>query len=283
MFLHQRRHRGAPTGQNETVSTFVVARNPDEQSTLPYLLNLPIDGGIVLKARDTWPRTSRVYCHPAAEWPASAEVLEEVEVSLCRRRGAAVDLVLQRPRLARSQFVFTEARGRPVIFWQTQRAARRSNPGGRIPSASRLGPIAIDIDSRERYPFRFPGKDVSAQRSALPAGDYGVRFDGAVVAVVERKSLEDLVGSLADGKLAFQLQKLAEQPVAAIAVEGRYSNLLKVERSRGAWLADMLARLQVRYPEVQIVFADSRKFAEDWTYRFLASALADAARTEPPS
>jgi hypothetical protein len=43
-----------------------------------------------------------------------------------------------------------------------------------------------------------------------------------------------------------------------------------------AWLGDMLARLQVRYPEVQVVFADSRKFAEEWTYRFLAAALADS-------
>jgi hypothetical protein len=29
----------------------------------------------------------------------------------------------------------------------------------------------------------------------------------------------------------------------------------------------------VRYPEVHLVFADSRRFAEDWTYRFLATAL----------
>jgi hypothetical protein len=27
---------------------------------------------------------------------------------------------------------------------------------------------------------------------------------------------------------------------------------------------------------IQVVFADSRKFAEEWTYRFLAAALADA-------
>lgn len=38
----------------------------------------------------------------------------------------------------------------------------------------------------------------------------------------------------------------------------------------------MLTRLQVRYPEVQVVFADTRAFAEDWTYRFFAAALADA-------
>jgi len=42
------------------------------------------------------------------------------------------------------------------------------------------------------------------------------------------------------------------------------------------WLSDILARLQVRYPEVQLVFADSRRFAEEWTYRFLATALNDA-------
>jgi hypothetical protein len=43
----------------------------------------------------------------------------------------------------------------------------------------------------------------------------------------------------------------------------------------GNWLADQLARLGVRYPEVHLVFADSHRFAEDWTYRFLTTALAD--------
>ena len=41
---------------------FVVARNPDPDSRLPYLVRLPIDGGLILKVRDTWPRTSRVFC-----------------------------------------------------------------------------------------------------------------------------------------------------------------------------------------------------------------------------
>ena len=56
----------------------------------------------------------------------------------------------------------------------------------------------------------------------------------------------------------------------------RYSALFKLKHVPGAWLAHMLARLQIRYPEVQVVFANSRKFAEEWTYRFLAAALADA-------
>ena len=100
-------------------AVFAIARNPEEDSKLPYLIRLPIEGGLVLKARDTWPRSARVYCHPFDDgWPRDADIL-------------------------------------------------------------------------------------------------------------------------------------------------------------GAWLADVLARLQVRYPEVPIVFADSRRFAEEWTYRFLAAALAD--------
>jgi hypothetical protein len=89
--------------------------------------------------------------------------------------------------------------------------------------------------------------------------------------------LENFAASLSDGTLAFQLQRLGEAPCAAVVVEARYSALCKLDHVPGGWIADMLARLQVRYPEIQVVFADSRKFAEEWTYRFLASALAEAA------
>jgi ERCC4-type nuclease len=100
--------------------------------------------------------------------------------------------------------------------------------------------------------------------------------EGGPIATVERKTLENLPSSLSDGTLAFQMQRLSEMPAAALVVEGRYSALFKLEHVSGAWLGDMLARLQVRYPEVQVVFADSRRFAEEWTYRFLAAALADS-------
>jgi ERCC4-type nuclease len=93
---------------------------------------------------------------------------------------------------------------------------------------------------------------------------------------VERKTLENLASGLSDGTLAFQMQRLSEMPLAAVVVEGRYSALFKLEHVPGAWLADVLARLQVRYPEIQVVFAESHKFAEEWTYRFLAAALADS-------
>ncbi len=38
----------------------------------------------------------------------------------------------------------------------------------------------------------------------------------------------------------------------------------------------MLARVAVRYPEVPILFLETRPFAEEWTFRYLAAALAEA-------
>lgn len=258
---------------------FVVAKNPDGGSSLPYLVRLPVDGGLILKVRSPWPTTARVYCHPhEGPWPEPAEIVEQTPIVSCRRRGPAIDLVLDRPRQDRSQFVFTEARGRSMIFWQTRTVAMKANPGGRVPQRRALAAgFTIHVDTREKYAFRFARRGVAIEHVAVVAGDYGVRDGERWLAVVERKSVEDLIGSLANGTLAFQLAAMAELPLAAVVVEGRYPKLFDVPRAKEGWLPDVLARLQIRYREIPIVFADSRKFAEEWTYRFLATALADLA------
>ncbi|MGH2942376.1 MAG: ERCC4 domain-containing protein [Solirubrobacteraceae bacterium] len=259
---------------------FVVARNPDEQSSLPYLLRLPIEGGIELKARERWPATARVYCHPAEGWPDDAEILEEVPIRRCERRGVAVDLVLDRGRENRSQFVFTKphagrAGGRPMIFWQTQRTVRRARPGQRVPRRrAATDGFVIEIDTRERYAYKFAARAVETARGALPVGDYAVKSGDELIAVVERKSLEDFAKTLVDGSLGFRMADLASIPAAAVVVEERYSALLKVEHVQPGWLLEVVAQLQARYPSVPIVFADSRKLGEEWTYRFLAAARA---------
>ena len=263
---------------------FLVARNPDPESKLPYLLLLPLGDGIVLKARELWPATARVYCHRFEQaWPAQAEIIEQSPVLLCRRQGAAIDLVLDRPRLARSQFVFTQVKGREAIFWQTQKTARAANPGGRIPRRRVLtDAVTVAVDTRERYPYRFAQQKAETVRATVPAGDHAVHvLDGSVLAAVERKSLENLAATLSDGTVAFQLQRLAELPLAAVVIEARYSALFKLEHVNGSWLADQLARLEVRYPEVHLVFADSRRFAEEWTSRFLTTELTDATEPSP--
>lgn len=253
---------------------FVVAVNPEEGSSLPYLLRLPLPGGaVVLKAREMWPRTAKVYCHPA-EWPAEPEVLERVPVRSCRRRGAAIDLVLDRGRENRSQFVFARARGRQMIFWQTQRVARKARPNVSLPTAASSGGVLeILVDTGERYPWAFSAQQAATLRRHLPVGDYAVEVDGVLVGIVERKSAADLVGGLMNGRVRAQLAELATAPRAALVVEDSYAAVLKQPHVRKGAVLDALAEVQVRVPEVPIVFAQTRPLAQEWAYRFLGACM----------
>jgi len=61
-------------------------------------------------------------------------------------------------------------------------------------------------------------------------------------------------------------------PRAALVVEDRYTAVFKHDYIRPVTAADGLAELQVRWPNVPIVFCDTRDLAQEWTYRFLAAA-----------
>src|ERR687898_3129652 len=202
--------------ERDVAPTFVVARNPEEGSKLGFLVRLPLpDGDVVLKTADTWPRTAKLYCH-SADWPQAPQILEEVPVRSCRRRGVAIDLVLERPRENRAQFVFTTARGRDVIFWQSPKTTARSRPGVRIPTrrASGFEELTILIDTRERYPYRFAHQHVGGGEEARDqvgrrqvgcrheravgegkAGQFRLRSDGAHKHAVDARAL---VPGLAD-------------------------------------------------------------------------------------
>jgi hypothetical protein len=110
---------------------FIVALNPDADSKLPFLLFLPLGSGLWLKAKESWPRTARVYCHPAdsPKKIADLDVLERVPVLVCERRGAAIDLVLARGTNKRSQFVFTKFRGTSDDFMADAEGRKRGTTG----------------------------------------------------------------------------------------------------------------------------------------------------------
>lgn len=259
------------------VREFLVLRNADGESSLPFLLYLPIDGGIWLKAKESWPRSSRVYCHPCAV-PSFSEgdVLERVPVLVCERRGPAIDLVLMRGVNKRSQFVSTTFRGRAMTFWQTPRSAAASRPGLRVPVVRARTDQTILVDSRERYGYTFRTSGVAIARRALPCGDYAIERDGGIAAAVERKASDDFVKCLVDGSLNFAMAELAALPAAAVVAETLYSKLLRHEYTRPGFIPELIARVQVRYPNVPIVFAESRKLGEEWTLRFLLAAHANA-------
>jgi hypothetical protein len=255
----------------------LIARNPDPDSTLPFLVRVPLGVyGLVLKTRDTWPRTSKVYCHRADGWPDDAEVIERLAVRACTRRGPAIDLILDRAKENRSQLIVTQARGREVIFWQSPRTAKQARPKVALPTRRAAGQVlAIVVDSGEKYAYAFTHQQATTTRRRLPAGDYAVELDGVVVAAVERKSLADLASSLLSGKLTYALAELASLPRAAVVVEDRYSAMFKLEHVAGGRVAEALAEAQARFPSVPVMFAETRPLAQEWTYRFLGAALSE--------
>lgn len=277
-------HQARPTGSAERaqrptyrggVATFRIARNPDPDSTLPYVLSVPVGASpLVLKAKDTWPRTAKVYCH-RGDWPEPAEIVEEVPVRSCVRRGVAIDLVLNRSRENRSQFVVTTLKGgREGIFWQTAKTTRKTRPGMRLPTRrSAGGVLEVVVDTRERYAWKFERQQAETTRRALTVGDYAVELDGEVVGVVERKKLEELAGNVVDGSLLVTLAELATARRGAIVVEDRWADVFRLRFVAPAMVAEMLAAAQVRYPNIPIVFCETRPLAQEWVYRFLGAAL----------
>jgi hypothetical protein len=191
-------------------------------ASLPYLLRPPLDRALLRKAPELWRATARLYCHRFEEaWPEDAGIVEQTPVLLCHRRGAAIDLVLDRPRRARSQFVFTQLKGREAIFWQTQKTARAASPPAAgspadAPSPSRSRSPSIPVSAT--LPLRSAGvRNGPGSRSRRRLR--GLHPDGTMLAAVERKSehrhalevaqvarrLDERAGLHHDGRLSVRL------------------------------------------------------------------------------
>ena len=209
---------------------FLVARNPDPDSSLRFLLRLPIGPGFVLKASDSWRRTNRVYSHRAEGWPDGLEIVEDV---VCWSIGGAAQRSVCCSTPAREQVAVrvraSAHRPRGHLLADAQgrfdRAAGCAHSGRGI---SELGAdLLVLIDTREQYPYRFARQKAATERATLAAGDYAVRgWSGEVVAAVERKSVSDLAASLSNGSLAFELAKLGALGRAAVVVEEGYGKLI---------------------------------------------------------
>lgn len=253
----------------------LIARNPEPGSTLPYLIRIPLGAdGIVVKARETWPRTSKIYCHRATGWPVDAEIVERLPVRSVSRRGAAIDLVLNRGRENRSQFVLTRARGREMIFWQSARTAKQARPNVALPTARAHGQtLEIVVDVHERYAYGFSHQQATTRTGPLRAGDYAITDGEAVIAAAERKSIEDLSSTLLSGRMSYLMADLASLPRGAVVVEGGYSRIFKLAHASGATVAESLAEAQARFPSVPIVFCETRALAQEWLYRWFGACL----------
>ena len=245
-------------------------------------MRLPLGGGIVFRTSGTWPRTKALYCYPAPaqEWPADPDIVERVGLRSCVRRGAAIDLVLDRGRENRSQLVFTTARGRDAVFWQSPRTRKQARPNVGVPTARAAGSRTGD---RGRQPRALP---LPVRR---PAGHHQPGAARRRLRRHPRRTARRLGGTQVPGRPGGQpdqrqapLRPGRDGRAASRRGRGRGPLLgdLQADRVRPALVADGLAEVQVRCPNVPIVFCETRQLAQEWTYRFLAAARSGAETEE---
>jgi ERCC4-type nuclease len=129
----------------------------------------------------------------------------------------------------------------------------------------------IIVDTREQAPFLF-SENVDTQRATLDAGDYSIVGMTATVAI-ERKSLDDLVGSITAGRERFLAccARLSRLDFAAVVVEGSIEDVLAgVYRSRTRPQSVLGTMLAIHADHgVPTIWAGSRSNAANITERLL--------------
>lgn len=85
--------------------------------------------------------------------------------------------------------------------------------------------LEITIDTREQTPWHFPEEFASVTVGTLPTGDYALRGDGGFA--IERKSLDDFVGTISSGWERFQreIERMNGWPAKVIIVEADFEHV----------------------------------------------------------
>jgi len=108
-----------------------------------------------------------------------------------------------------------------------------------------IAPMHIVIDSREQTPWNWSPDDATTEIAGLSCGDYALAEDteipkksGALRPVrfaIERKSLEDFLGTISSGWDRFQreLTRMENFPARVVIVEGNFAQCCFSEDKQG--------------------------------------------------
>ena len=129
--------------------------------------------------------------------------------------------------------------------------------------------LIIIVDSREQKPYLFKGYKTVVQ--GLPVGDYSLMNCQDIA--IERKSINDLIGSLSVGRERFEkeIQKGSQLPYFSLVIEANLSDLVNGKyRSRmlPASAVQTLLSWSVKY-RLPVFFAESRQHGEKITLSLL--------------
>jgi hypothetical protein len=215
--------------------------------------------------------------------PSEFREIERVPITRLERYGKQLSVILDRSTRKRCNFLFLEKRykNKPgtyeQIFFRTQAGMQQHRSSSRV-NLHAHGAYRVIIDSAERYPWKFGG--VPTERRRLPAGDYAVEVDGELAAVAERKTFDNMLSDFGSVRVLHEkLRDLSRRQHAALVIEAEYRDFLDTAKLAGRWraahAARVLSELHVLHPGVQIIYAGSRKAAEQWCAAWFAARAKD--------
>jgi hypothetical protein len=252
---------------------------------MPYLITLASQDGRALRflSKHVWPPVGgNVFVKRCSETHVT-ESLEEIEscraVDVKVERGekaTTVSVVLDRARRKRCSFLLVTKDGQEVAYFRTESGIKAHRSKGYLQPTSTSLIDELVVDSRERYAWSFAAE--RQRREALPAGDYALRVNGRIEAVIERKTLTNLLANLsALESYHVHLQELATYPISALVVEANYADLgnpKKVNPMSATRCLRAVAAISARHPNLQVIFAGNRKQANIWAAHLFAAASA---------
>ena len=262
---------------------FVFANDSEDQK-FPYILGIEETAGqfLCLAAQDRWPATNKnIFCKRLGYFTEQDleqfTVVDSSNIKSLMHYGKKLEIILDRKVRKRCWFITIEKeyKTRPgeyyeQIFWITQSSARARGRGAYIPQGGKNESFDIVIDTRERYPWKFP--KCNAVKGNLAVGDYGLKCDDQFIAIVERKTRENILHDIQSFEsLRASLHELKTIPYRAVVLECSYADLINPKKNpyfSPSYIADVLAELYVLFPDIQIVFCDNRKMANEWAYRW---------------
>lgn len=152
-----------------------------------------------------------------------------------------------------------------------------------------IEPLNIVIDSREQAPWAWDRSQAKTQIHALTAGDYALLDDCeavkgrdalAVFFAIERKSLDDFLGTIGAGWNRFQreLIRMESFPARVVIIEGTFEQICFTESDNGikppdhnhpamtpSFAARRIAELTMM--QVSVLFAGNAAYASALAFR----------------
>ena len=260
----------------------------NDDGSFPFWLFIEQESGkfLFLKAREKWPGPGKnIFCKfegiVSSKKLPKTESADECEIVSVRRWGRRVVVVLNRARNKRCWFIFVqkEYKKHPgtfytQVFWITQSSSKAQRRGAYIPRTKVEG-YTILIDSRERYAYSFG--NVKTEKTHLRVGDYALQYNGKILAIVERKTKDNILHELSHlDVLRANLQELNQHQHKAAVFESSYADFVSPKNKfyTGAFVARILADLSAQFPHIQFVFFKGRKSANQWVYYYFAQIFA---------